>query len=151
MARPFFCEPKEVFMRFVVALFLLSFGITSFAALPTQVEWKKSKVIAAIKWDSGPIAGGNSTAFLDFTNTLDKKPTEPPGGIDVVVHKVGQAETFQATVTKITDKEGKNFVGKYQISDLRFTEPGDWQMDITLKYPNQKNDTEVVRIKVPKK
>ncbi|MNT30732.1 hypothetical protein D3C72_1665400 [compost metagenome] len=69
----------------------------------------------------------------------------------MVIHKVGQAETFQATVTKITDKEGKNFVGKYQISDLKFTEPGDWQMDITLKYPNQKNDTEFIRIKVLEK
>lgn len=138
-------------MRFLVALFLLSFSMTSFAALPTKVEWKKSQVVAAINWESGPIVGGNSSALIDFTSTQDKKPTEPPGGIDVVVHKVGQAETFQATVTKMTDKEGKNFVGKYHVSDLRFTEAGDWQMDITLKYPNQKNDTEVVKIKVPKK
>lgn len=138
-------------MRLFMSSLVLFFSVTSFAALPTQVEWKKSKVLASIKWESGPIVGGNSSALLDFTSTTDKKPTEPPGGIDVVVHKVGQAETFQATVTKITDKEGKNFIGKYQVSDLKFSEPGDWQMDITLKYPNQKNDTEIVRIKVPKK
>lgn len=138
-------------MRLLMSSVIFLFSISSFAALPTQIEWKRSKVIAAIKWDSGPIVGGNSSAHLDFSSTADKKPTEPPGGIDVVIHKVGQAETFQATVTKITDKEGKNFVGKYQISDLKFTEAGDWQMDITLKYPNQKNDTEFVRINVLKK
>ncbi|MNL00773.1 hypothetical protein D3C87_1212160 [compost metagenome] len=138
-------------MRLLMSSIILLFSITSFAALPTQLEWKKSKVIAAIKWESGPIVGGNSSALIDFSSTRNQKPIEPPGGIDVVIHKVGQAETFQATVTKITDKEGKNFIGKYQVSDLKFTEPGDWQMDITLKYPNQKNDTEFVRIKVLEK
>jgi hypothetical protein len=138
-------------MRLLMSSLVLFFSVSALAALPTQVEWKKSKVIAAIKWEAGPIVGGSSSALMDFTSTTDKKPTEPPGGIDVVVRKVGQAETFQATVTKITDKEGKNFIGKYQVSDLKFTEAGDWQMDITLKYPNQKNDTEIVRLKVLKK
>lgn len=138
-------------MRFFMSSMVLLFSVSALAALPTQVEWKKSKVAAAIKWEAGPIVGGNSSALMDFTTTTDKKPTEPPGGIDVVVHKVGQAETFQATVTKITDKEGTNVIGKYKVSDLRFTDAGDWQMDITLKYPNQKNDTEIVKIKVPKK
>jgi hypothetical protein len=138
-------------MRLILSSLVLFFSITTLAALPTKVEWKKSKVVAAIKWEAGPIVGGNSSALMDFSSTEDKKPTEPPGGIDVVVHKVGNSETFQATVTKITDKEGKNFIGKYQVSDLRFTDAGDWQMDITLKYPNQKNDTEIIKIKVPKK
>ena len=138
-------------MRLLMSFIVLAFSTSALAALPTQVEWKKSKVVASIKWEAGPIAGGNSSAFMDFTSTADKKPTEPPGGIDVSVHKVGQGDTFQATVTKITDKEGKNLVGKYRVSDLRFSEAGDWQMDVTLKYANQKNDTEIVRVSVPKK
>ena len=138
-------------MRLLLSLLIALFSVTSLAALPTKMEWKRSKVVAAIKWESGPIVGGNSSALIDFTSTTDKQPTEPPGGIDVNIHKVGHAEVFHATVTKITDKEGKNFVGQYQVSDLHFNEPGDWEMDVTLKYPNQKNDTEIVRIKVPKK
>jgi hypothetical protein len=141
----------EVFMRLLMSFTLLLFSVTAIAALPTHVEWKRSKVIATVLWESGPIVGGSSSVLMDFTTTTDKKPTEPPGGIDVVVHKIGQSETFQATVTKITDKEGKNVIGKYKVSDVHFTEPGDWQMDVTLKYPNQKNDTEFLRIKVPKK
>lgn len=133
---------KKMLLLFAVLLALPFTAWAEEAHPDVHVAFKKTPLHAHLYWESGPIAGEEAILRIEFKNSKNHHPTEPPGGVIVTAwQEKDQRVPFPASVQHITTKDGKNIEGFFRVSKLEFMSTDPWNLGITLKYPNQETET----------
>lgn len=102
---------------------------------------------AHITWAAGPQVGSESKLRLEWRRGSDHAFIEPAGSFDVSLWMPSMGHGSAPTqIRRATDENGQIVTGVYEISNLYFLMPGDWQVLITLKMDDGREDTQMIEL-----
>jgi len=133
---------KKMLLLFSVLLTLPFAAFAEEGHPDAHMAFEKTPLHAHLFWESGPIAGEEAVLRIEFKNSKNHNPTEPPGGVTVTVWQSNDKKVpFPATVQHVSNKDGKLTEGVFRASKIKFMSTDPWELGITLKYPNQQTET----------
>jgi hypothetical protein len=129
---------------FLLATF--AFLATNFASAHdhpgAHLSFANGALHAHASWVQGPHSPEESVLRLEWKNGADHSATEPPGRLRVTLwmpeHNHGSAPT---QIQRVLGDSGQPLVGVYLVSNVFFTMGGVWEVRVSLKYSDGKEET----------
>lgn len=102
-------------------------------------------------WVKGPQVADESVLRLEWKNGTNHTPTEPPGNFEVVLwmSMSGKGHGSAPTqIMRVLDPNGQIVVGTYDVTGMYFVMGGDWQVNVTLNFPNGTKETQTINLNI---
>lgn len=126
-------------MKFFTIL-LAFFATSSYAANPASVDLTFSNAVQAhCAWEQGPQTGKESILQVLWS-------TENPSfKVDLFMSDMGHGSA-PTQIQRIVDANGEPIPGAYRIKSMYFMMAGNWEVNITLKFPDGSQETQTIKV-----
>lgn len=115
-----------------------------------HLTFAEDTVHAHAMWKSGPSTSNESLLKIEWKNGSSHSPTEPPGTFEISLWMPSMRHGSAPTqIQRVLDTQGLPLIGVYEISNMYFTMGGDWDVNVTLIYPDQSKETKIIKINLP--
>jgi hypothetical protein len=142
-------------MKLLFIAFISFFSISSFAQLENasglaHLVFNNGQLHAHLTWLKGPVSPDESQMRLEWHDGATHALTEPQLPFSVQIFMPGMNHGSAPTqIQRVLDNKGHVITGTYNILNIYFMMSGDWELRLSLKYPNGSTETQVLKINVP--
>lgn len=100
-------------------------------------------------WLAGPQVGAESILQIEWMNGADHSPIEPVGSFSVVLWMPSMGHGSAPTViNRIINPQGQPQLGAFQVSRMYFVMGGDWDVEVTLTFPDGTSETQIIKVQL---
>jgi hypothetical protein len=131
---------------FIATMLLFLFTGLSSQACPThhEMEFTKSGLKAHLEWVVIPDGkGGESILRVQFTKLIDGSAIEPKGFAVVLWMPSMNHGSAPTQIQRAVDQQGNIIPGTFDVRNMYFLMPGDWEVRFTLKNENISDEIQV--------
>lgn len=130
---------------FTVCALLLSVSSSAHPGHGGHLMFAGGALHAHLSWDSGPDRnGGESKMRLEWHDGATHALIEPGRPFEVSLWMPGMGHGSAPTqIQRVLDDQGQIVVGTYQVSNMYFIMPGDWDVRVTLKSQDGRQETQI--------
>jgi hypothetical protein len=139
-------------MKMICAAVLL-FGANAFAHQHgpgmQHLVFANGAVHAHATWVKGPQTPAESQLQIEWRDGGTHTPAEPPGtfAVKLWMPDMGHGSS-PVQITQTTDSSGKAITGTYLVSMMYFTMGGKWDVNVTLKYADGREETQKIKVEL---
>lgn len=133
-------------MKTVIGVFAAIFLSTISHAHPGHgghLVFAGGKIHSHLSWTQGPDAqGGESKMRLEWHDGATHNLIEPglPFAVTLWMPSMGHGSA-PTKIERLLDSQGKAVKGTYLVSNMYFVMPGDWDIRVSVKFPDGREET----------
>ena len=99
--------------------------------------------VASCSWTQGPNLGAESVLQVSWVSGTSQQPLEAPGSFKVALFMPAMGHGSSPTrLDRLLDDKGHPMLGAYRVSRIYFTMGGEWEVRITVRYPDGREETQ---------
>ncbi len=135
---------------FAIASVLISVPALAHPGHGGHLMFSGGKIHAHLSWDQGPDGnGGESKMHLEWHDGATHALIEPglPFAVSLWMPRMGHGSA-PTQLQRVLDSQGQVLTGTYQVSNMYFVMPGDWDVRVTLKYQDGTEETQTWSVTV---
>lgn len=142
-------------MRAYLAGFILLFvGLNAWAHTSghdhgSELKFSNGAIHAHLSWVQGPQSSEESVLRVQWMDGNAHVPAEPPGEFKVTLwmpeHNHGSSPTHNS---RALDSKGNALTGAFEVSKIYFIMAGDWEVRVSLAYPDGTTETQVATVTI---
>jgi len=142
---------KYLFPAIVPVFFSFLFSSIALAnsgPAPTHLAFKNGAIQADCLWTQGPQTQDESVLEIDWKDGRSLTAIDLPGSLSVtlVMPSMPEMQNPPTQINRIIDPQGNPITGEFQVRNIYFTMGGDWLLNVTLKYRDGTEETQIVNV-----
>lgn len=132
-----------------IAMIFLSLPVLAQADTETRLTFPDGQVQAVLSWAQGPDAkGGESIMNMEWHDGSTHALVDP-GAFTVTLWMPSMGHGSAPTmIQNAVDANGQSIIGAYQVRNMYFIMPGEWDVQVSLTLPNGQTETQVLPVKI---
>lgn len=115
-----------------------------------HIQFAGGKIQGHLSWDQGPDGkGGEAIMRIEWRDGSTHELVEPGLPFEVLLWMPSMGHGSAPTQTqRVVDNQGQAVIGTYQIRNMYFIMPGDWDIRVKLKYEDGSEETQIWGISI---
>lgn len=133
--------------RFAFCALILLSSRSAQAGSHAQLLFAGGTVRADITWTSAIEIGQEATMWVEWKDATTGAAIERPGIFKVWPYMPAMGHGSSPTrLRQMKDEGGNPVIGVYIVERIFFTMKGEWVVNLTVTYPNGKEETQAVKV-----
>lgn len=146
-------KAKELSMKAaLLSLCTIFFSMSAFAhpGHEGHLVFSEGKIHAHLSWEHGPdSSGGESKMRLEWHDGATHALIEPglPFSVSLWMPSMGHGSA-PTQIQTVLNAKGDVVIGTYLVTNMYFLMAGDWEIRVTMKYPDDREEAQAWAIMV---